>query len=147
MERREIDGRAGASWSSLKAVRGHRLRDKEIDVFLQIGLRKEPDLADVPLLLDLARNETEQKVLQFYSSLTAVARAVVVGPGVPSERVTALRRAFDEAMRDPALRAEAERQSIDIRPVEGGRLQEIVAQMVHTNSAILRLDEIAGGTP
>jgi tripartite-type tricarboxylate transporter receptor subunit TctC len=147
MERREIDGRAGASWSSLKAVRSHRLRDHEINVFLQIGLRKEPDLSDVPLLIDLARNDTERKVLQFYSSLTAVARAVAVGPGVPAERVTLLRRAFDAAMRDPALLAEAERQSIDIRPVAGERLQEIVGQMIHTDPAILRLDEIAAGTP
>jgi tripartite-type tricarboxylate transporter receptor subunit TctC len=147
MERREIDGRAGASWSSLKAVRGHRLRDHEINVFLQIGLRKEPDLSDVPLLIDLARNDTERKVLQFYSSLTAVARAVAVGPGVPPERVTVLRRAFDAAMRDPALLTEAERQSIDIRPVAGERLQEIVGQMIHTDPAILRLDEIAAGTP
>ena len=147
MERREIDGRAGASWSSLKAVRGHRLRDKEIDVFLQIGLRKEPDLIDVPLLVDLARNDTERKVLQFYSSLTTVARAIAVGPGVPLGRVTLLRRAFDAAMRDPALLAEAERQSIDIRPVTGERLQELVRQMVHTDPAILRLDEIAGGSP
>lgn len=147
MERREIDGRAGASWSSLKAVRGHRLRDKEIDVFLQIGLRKEPDLSDVPLLIDLARNDNERKVLQFYSSLTAVARAVAVGPGVAAEHVRTLRRAFDAAMRDPALIAEAERQSIDIRPVEGERLQEIVSQMVHTDPAILRLDEIASGVP
>jgi tripartite-type tricarboxylate transporter receptor subunit TctC len=147
MERREIDGRAGASWSSLKAVRGHRLRDHEINVFLQIGLRKEPDLSDVPLLIDLARNDTERKVLQFYSSLTAVARAVAVGPGVPAERVTLLRRAFDAAMRDPALLAEAERQSIDIRPVAGERLQEIVGQMIQTDPAILRLDEIAAGPP
>jgi tripartite-type tricarboxylate transporter receptor subunit TctC len=147
MERREIDGRAGASWSSLKAVRGHRLRDKEIDVFLQIGLRKEPDLADVPLLIDLARNDTERKVLQFYSSLTTVARAIAVGPGVPTDRVAALRRAFDAAMRDPEMITQAERQSIDVRPVEGERLQEIVSEMVHTDPAILRLDEIAGKAP
>jgi tripartite-type tricarboxylate transporter receptor subunit TctC len=145
MERREIDGRAGASWSSLKAVRGHRLRDKEIDVFLQIGLRKEPDLADVPLLIDLARNDTERQVLQFYSSLTTVARAVAVGPGVPAERVAVLRRAFDAALHDPELIAQAERQSIEIRPVEGERLQGIVSEMVHTDPAILRLDEIASG--
>jgi hypothetical protein len=145
MERGEIDGRAGASWSSLKAMRAHRLRDKEIDVFLQIGLRKEPDLADVPLLLDLARNETERQVLQFYSSLTAVARAVAVGPGVPPERVEALRNAFEATMNDPALLADAQRQSIEIRPVEGRRLQDIVTTMVRTDPSILRLDEVMGG--
>ncbi len=143
MERREIDGRAGASWSSLKAVRAHRLRDNEINVFLQIGLRKEPDLADVPLLIELARNETERKVLQFYSSLTAVARAVAVGPGVPPERVAVLRHAFAATLADPALLADAARQSIDIRPVAGEQLQQIVTGMVETDPAILRLDEIA----
>ena len=145
MERGEVDGRAGASWSSLKSMRAHRLRDKEINVFLQIGLRKEPDLIDVPLLIDLARNNTEQKVLQFYSSLTAVARAVAVAPGVPAERVAALRRAFDETMRDPALLADAAKQSIDIRPIEGRRLQDIVSDMVHTDPTILELDAILGG--
>jgi len=143
MERREIDGRAGASWSSLKTVRAHRLRDNEINVFLQIGLRKEPDLSDVPLLTDLARDDTERKVLQFYSSLTAVARAVAVGPGVPPERVAVLRRAFMAALTDPALVAEAAKQSIDIRAVAADRLQQIVTDMVETDPAILRLDEIA----
>jgi tripartite-type tricarboxylate transporter receptor subunit TctC len=145
MERGEVDGRAGASWSSLKSMRAHRLRDKEIDVFLQIGLRKEPDLTDVPILIDLARNSTEQKVLQFYSSLTAVARAVAVAPGVPAERVAALRRAFEDSMRDPALLADAAKQSIDIRPIEGQRLQDIVTDMVHTDPTILQLDAILGG--
>ena len=143
MERREVDGRAGASWSSLKTVRAHRLRDNEINVFLQIGLRKEPDLSDVPLLTDLARDDTERKVLQFYSSLTAVARAVAVGPGVPPERVAVLRRAFMAALTDPALVAEAAKQSIDIRAVAADRLQQIVTDMVETDPAILRLDEIA----
>jgi tripartite-type tricarboxylate transporter receptor subunit TctC len=145
MERGEVDGRAGASWSSLKSMRAHRLRDKEINIFLQIGLRKEPDLIDVPLLIDLARNNTEQKVLQFYSSLTAVARALAVAPGVPAERVAALRRAFDETMHDPALLADAAKQSIDIRPIEGRRLQDIVTDMVHTDPTILQLDAILGG--
>jgi len=144
MERREIDGRAGASWSALKAVRAHRLRDNEINVFLQIGLRKEPDLSDVPLLVELARDETERKVLQFYSSLTAVARAVAVGPGVPPERVAVLRRAFMATLTDPALLAQAAKQSIDIRPVAGEQLQRVVTDMVETDPAILRLDEIAG---
>jgi len=143
MERREIDGRAGASWSALKAMRAHRLRDNEINVFLQIGLRREPDLSDVPLLIDLARDETERKVLAFYSSLTAVARAVAVGPSVPPERVAVLRRAFMATLADPALLAEAAKQSIDIRPVAGEQLQQIVTGMVETDPAILRLDEIA----
>jgi len=147
MERREIDGRAGASWSSLKAMRAHRLREREINVFLQIGLRKEPDLADVPLLVELARDETERKVLQFYSSLTAVARAVAVGPGVPAERVALLRRAFEATMRDEALLADAAKQMIDIRPVTGEALQRIVTDMLQTDPGILRLDEIVGGRP
>ena len=140
MERGEIAGRAGASWAMLKAARAHRLSEGEINVFLQVGLKKEKDLPDVPLLSELARNEKERNIFGFYSAMTAVSHAFTLGPGVPAERVAAMRRAFDAAMRDPELLAEARAINLEIDPLTGEDVQMSVTEMVRTDPAILMLD-------
>ena len=143
MERGEIQGRAGASWASLKATRARRVRDGEVNVLLQVGLKKEPELSDVPLLTDLARNDSERNIFGFYSAMTAVSHAFAVGPGVPAERVAALRRAFDETMRDPDFLAEARAINLELDPMSGEDVQKAVTAMVRTDPAILMLDAAA----
>ena len=140
MERGEIQGRAGASWASLKATRARRVRDGEVNVLLQVGLRKEPELAVVPWLTDLARNDSERNIFAFYSAMTAVSHAFAVGPGVPPERVAALRRAFDETMRDPDFLAEARAINLELDPMSGEDVQKAVTAMVRADPAILMLD-------
>jgi tripartite-type tricarboxylate transporter receptor subunit TctC len=137
MQRGEVNGRAGANWSAMKALRGANLRDQEVNVFLQAGLQKEPDLPDVPLLIDLARDEKVRAALTFYSSMTTLARAVATTPGVPAERVEILRRAFDGAMNDPELLAEARKTNLDLRPMAGEMLQKVVEDMVRTDPNLL----------
>lgn len=133
MQRGEVNGRAGANWSAMKALRGANVRDQEINVFLQAGLQKEPDLPDVPLLIDLARDDKARAALTFYSSMTTLARAVATTPGVPADRVEILRRAFDGAMNDAELLAEAHKTNLDLRPMKGETLQKVVEDMVRTD--------------
>ncbi len=140
MERGEIQGRAGASWALLKATRARRIRDGEVNVFLQVGLKKEPDLPDTPLLTDLARNKNERDIFGFYSAMTAVSHAFAVGPGVPADRVAALRRAFDETMKDPELIAEAKTMNLEIDPLPGEEVQKAVTAMARADPSILMLD-------
>lgn len=137
LERGEVNGRAGANWSAMKALRGANIRDQEIHVFLQAGLRKEPDLPDVPLLIDLAPDEKSRAALTFYSSMTTLARAIATTPGTPADRVEILRRAFDKAMADPALLAEALKTNLELRPMPGEALQKVVNEMVRTDPSIL----------
>lgn len=139
LERGEVTGRAGISWAALKAYRANWLRDKTVNIFAQVGLRRENDL-DAPLLTDLAANDADREILQFYSSLVSVGRALTLGPGVPAPRVEALRRAFDAAMADPRLVAEAEKQGLELRAQSGESVQEIVAAMARGKADLLHLD-------
>jgi tripartite-type tricarboxylate transporter receptor subunit TctC len=137
MERGEVDGRASNSWASWKSTRPEWVKDKRIVVLVQVGLKRDPDLKDVPLLLELAGNDTDRQVLTFLSADTAIARALVTTPDTPPERVAALRRAFDATVRDPDFLAEAEKSQMDIVPMTGEDAQKIADGIVNTPPAVL----------
>jgi tripartite-type tricarboxylate transporter receptor subunit TctC len=132
MERGEIDGRASNSWAAWKSTHPDWVKDKKIIVLVQIGLKRAPDLADIPLLLELAHNDMDRQVLTFLSADTAIARALVTTPDTPPERVAALRRAFDDTMRDPEFLAEADKALLDIVPLSGEESQKIADSIVNT---------------
>jgi tripartite-type tricarboxylate transporter receptor subunit TctC len=132
LERGEIDGRASNSWASWKSTHPDWVRDKKIIVLVQIGLKRAPDLPDVPLLYELAHNDMDRQVLTFLSADTAIARSLVVTPDTPPERVEALRRAFDATMRDPDFIAEAEKAKLDVDPMPGAEAQKIADSIVNT---------------
>jgi tripartite-type tricarboxylate transporter receptor subunit TctC len=143
LERGEVAGRAGVSWAGLKSYRADWLRDGKIHIFAQVGIAAERDL-DAPLLTDLAKNDAQRRALQFYSSLVAVGRALATGPDTPPERVAALRDAFDAAMADPDLQAEAAKERLELRPLAGARVQEAVNDMTHADPHMLDLVREAG---
>jgi tripartite-type tricarboxylate transporter receptor subunit TctC len=125
-----VQGRADNAWESWKGDRGQWVREGRVNVLVQVGLAKAPDLPDVPLLVDLATNAEDREVLKLISSSTTMGHPVVAPPGVPADRVRALRAAFDAAMKDPVVLADAEKQHRSIRPVKGEELQRIVAEVL-----------------
>lgn len=145
MERGEVAGRGSNSWGSWKGTKPDWIRDKKINILVQIGLTKTDDLPDVPLLMDLAANPEDKAVLRLLSAPTTIGRPILAPPGVPAERVKALREAFDMTMKDPAFLEEAKRQNLDIQPVPGEELQRIVAEIVGAPKPIVdRLVAIIG---
>jgi tripartite-type tricarboxylate transporter receptor subunit TctC len=145
MERGEVGGRGSSTWNTWTSSRADWLRDKKINVLVQVGLAKERDLPDVPLLLEKAKNDQDRAVLQLLSSQTMVGKQIFVGPTVPADRVAALRAAFDATMKDPAFLAQAKKQSFDINPVRGQDLQKIVEAMLGMPKPVTdRLNEIIG---
>jgi tripartite-type tricarboxylate transporter receptor subunit TctC len=132
MERGEIDGRASNSWASWKSTHPDWVKDKKIIVLVQVGLKRASDLADVPLLNELAKNDMDRQVMTFLSADTAIARSLVTTPDTPPERVAALRRAFDATMRDPEFLAEADKALLDIDPMTGEEAQKIADSIVNT---------------
>jgi hypothetical protein len=145
MERGEVEGRGSNAWASWKSTRMDWIRDKKVNIIVQIGLKKEPDLPDVPLLIDLAKNEEDKAVLRLLSAPTTIGRPIFTSPGVPEERVKALRAAFDATMKDPEFLADAKRSGFDINPVSGEEMQKIVADIVATPKVIAdRLQSIIG---
>src|SRR5262245_40698070 len=127
IERGEVQGIADWSWSSVKAVRPDWLRDKRVNVLMQVGLEKEAELPDVPFALDLVKDETDRKVMELNFTQKTVARPVVAPPGVPAERVAALRRAFAALANDREFLADAERSKLEIAPVAAEVVDKVVA--------------------
>lgn len=132
MENGEVAGRGSNSWASWKATKPDWLRDKKLNILVQIGPAKAPDLPDVPLLSDLAANEEDRAALRLISAPPSIGRPVFTTPGVPEERVKALRDAFDATMKDPAFLEEARKSGLDIEPISGVELQKIVSDVIDT---------------
>jgi tripartite-type tricarboxylate transporter receptor subunit TctC len=129
MERGEVQGRCGLSWTSFKAGYKQWLDEKKVRVFLQVALKKHPDLPDVPLLTDLARNEEEAQMLKFFAARQLIARPFFGPPGVPMDRVAVLRSAFMKTMASPDLLAEAAKGEMEINPVSGENVETLIREI------------------
>lgn len=136
IERGEVQGRGSATWTAIKSGRPDWLRDKKINVLVQIGKRKHPDLPDVPLLVELATDAEQRQIFKLFSSVVALGRPFVAPPGVPADRVEALRQAFLATMKDPHFVAEARSQDMENTWEEGADMQKIVAEMVAVSPAL-----------
>jgi tripartite-type tricarboxylate transporter receptor subunit TctC len=132
MERGEVLGRGSNSWASWKSTKPQWISEKKIFILVQVGLKRDPELADVPLLIELASNDRDRKLMTFVSAETAISRALVTTPGVPAERLEALRRAFDATMKDPQFLADANKAQMDISPMTGEESQIIADQIANT---------------
>jgi tripartite-type tricarboxylate transporter receptor subunit TctC len=143
MERGEVDGRGSNSWMSWKATRPDWLTEKKINILVQVGLNKAPDLPDVPLLTELAANEEDRAVLKLLSASAAVGRPIFTTPDAPRDRVKALRDAFNKMVKDPAFIEQAKKEHFEIDPLSGEDLQKIVADIVKTPQPVAeRLQKI-----
>jgi tripartite-type tricarboxylate transporter receptor subunit TctC len=144
VERGELGGLCGWSWSTLKS-RSKKLYDsKEIAVPVQLGLTPHEDLPNVPLITSLTKDPTKVAVLKLIFSRQTMARPFAAPPGLPEERLRALRTAFDATMRDKDFLAEAQRLDLEVRPVSGSEIDELVANLDKTPSEIKKLATDAG---
>ena len=138
MERGEVGGRASVPMSSMQP---DWITENKIHVLTQVGLTKDATLPDVPLLIELAKNEEDRAVLHFMSADSAFARAVVTTPDVPVERVSALRKAFDATMTDPQVIEESRKARRDLSPVRGEEVQKVVEEVLRTPRAVVERTE------
>ena len=137
MERGEADARCGWSWGAVKAAKPDWLRDKKIYIAVQFATKKHPELPDVPLATDLARNDRERQALDLILTQQVMGRPFAAPPKVPPERVTALRRAFDATLKDPEFLAEADKLQLEIAPVDGEGLQAMVERMFKASPDVI----------
>jgi hypothetical protein len=144
MERGEIGGRGSNDWIGWKVTKPEWVAERKIIVLTQIGLRREKDLPDVPLLTELATSEQDRAVLKLLSSNVTLGKPVFTSPGLPPERLAALRKAFDATVADPEFLAEAKRMRLDIDSVDGETLQKLVVDIIENTPKDLgdRLREI-----
>ncbi len=148
IERGELQGRCGASYGSIKATKADWLSNGFVDVLLQIGLTKEPDLPSVPLLIDLVTDETDRRAIELMLSPGEIARPYIAPPGTPPARVNALRRAFDASMKDAELLSEAKRLNVDISPMTGEDVQKLLNRIYSSPTHIVEhARKLAGANP
>lgn len=137
MERGEVDGRGSNSLAAWKSTRPHWLTEGKLIHLVQVALLRHPELSDVPLLSELAESDIDRQAMNLISSETAMARAVAASPDIPSDRVAALRNAFDATMKDAQFLSEAERLGFDITPASGKDVQTIVNQIVNAPEPVV----------
>lgn len=137
MERGEVGGRGSNSWASWKSNHPHWLAEKKAHILVQIALERAPDLQHIPLMHELAKNEEDREVLKFISSDMGISRAVVTTPGVPADRLAAMRTAFNTMMKDPQFLAEAEKQKMDISPSTGEQAQAVAESMLNASPKVI----------
>jgi tripartite-type tricarboxylate transporter receptor subunit TctC len=139
VERGEIGGLCGWSWSTLKSRSKPLYDSKEITVPLQLGLEPHEDLPNVPLVVALTKDPVKSAILRLVFSRQTMARPFAVPPGIPEERLQALRAAFDATMRDRDFLAEARQLDLEVRPVSGAEIDALVANLAATPAEIRKL--------
>jgi tripartite-type tricarboxylate transporter receptor subunit TctC len=136
MERGEIDGFCGLSWSTLKSRHPDWLNKQSINIIVQAGLKKEPELPAVPFAIDLTRNQEQLQIVKLVLVSQEMARPFAAPPGLPSDRGVALIAAFDETMRDRNFLAEAKTQALDVDPVSSKEIDTLLAEVYATPKSV-----------
>jgi len=132
MERGEVDGVCALSYSTARTTLDEKIKNKDINIVFQAGLKKAAELPNVPLLLDLARDDKQRAVLKLVMGVQGMARPFVAPPGLPQARTEELRTAFAETINDPAFIAEANRLNLQVNPVLGREVEALVGDLYRT---------------
>jgi len=129
MQRGEVHGLCGISWTTIKSHYESWVKDRKINVLLQAADKKDPDLPNVPLATELARTPEQRQILDFVMVAQIMARPFAAPPGIPADRKAVLRQAFDATMKDPAFLADAAKVQLDVNPVNGAEVDRLVASL------------------
>jgi tripartite-type tricarboxylate transporter receptor subunit TctC len=134
LERGEVQGACGIGWTGIEAMHPDWFAKDTIRVLVQLSTKGHDDLnkRGVPRAEELAQSEDDKKVIRLVFSQGIFGRPFVLPPGVPADRVAALRKAFVVALNDKALRAEADKMQFDVDPMSGDELQKLVADLYDT---------------
>jgi tripartite-type tricarboxylate transporter receptor subunit TctC len=136
MERGEVDA-VSMPWAVFRVIHADWLRDKKVNVLLQTGLDRASDLPNVPLLLDLGRNDEERQILELFSQAERVGRSLTAPPDLPAQRLAMLRAAFAATLKDSGFLAEARSIELDLTPMMGEELQTMIEKSFDYSPAIL----------
>ena len=138
MERGEVQGRCGWSWSSIQSTQASWIRDKKINLLGISGLSRDPEIpASVPLIGDLAKTQEHKDILELAFAPLEMARPLLGPPGIPADRLKMLRTAFDKTMKDPDFLAEANRRKLDVSPLSGVELEKLVTRLMEKPAGIV----------
>jgi tripartite-type tricarboxylate transporter receptor subunit TctC len=136
LERGEVQGTV-ANWSTLKALNSDWLADKKIRLLAQWGLKKLPEIGDVPSIFDYVAGDADRAAVKLVVARLEYGRPFFLPPGVPPDRIKALRQAFDATVKDPAFLGDAARAKIDVDPLSGEAVQTLIEEVSKTPADIV----------
>ena len=148
MERGEVQGNAGTTWASIKLQHPEWIRDKKVRVFVQYGRNKNPELPNVPRMMNLAKNDADRQALNLMYVRQEYQRPYIAPPGLPAVRVKTLRTAFNVTMKDPAYLADAKKRRLDVDPLTGEQIEALISEVYKTPKAVVeRVKKILANRP
>jgi tripartite-type tricarboxylate transporter receptor subunit TctC len=136
LERGEVD-MAMQNWEFLRSRNADQLRDKKINLIVQYGLQRHPELPDVPTIVEMSTTNEQRQVWELFLKSGTIGYSLTMPPGVPTDRVALVRKAFNEMAKDPGLIAEAGRMLLPVEPLAGDKLEETVRSMFAIEPASL----------
>jgi tripartite-type tricarboxylate transporter receptor subunit TctC len=136
MERGEVDF-VSSAWNSWRATHMSVIEAGEFIPLIQGGLRRNKEMANVPLMQEIVDDPQAKKVIEFASAGAAIGRALIAPPGIAPDRLAALRSAFDKMVADPAFLADAERRKLEIEPLPGVEVQRIALDILNAPQDII----------
>jgi len=146
MERGEVDGRCGSLVSSINSTRPDWFSEKKVSVPVQIALERDPQFPDSPALIEFAKDTRTKQILQLILAPMAMDRPILTPPGVPADRVAALKAAFHAAMIDPSFLADAKKQRIEVKEVTGEKVAQILSNAFTMPADVVKAaNEAMGG--
>jgi tripartite-type tricarboxylate transporter receptor subunit TctC len=138
IERGEVDGRCGWSWTSIKSTKPTWIPEKKLNILVQLSLDRNPEIPDAPLVTDLAKTEEQHQIMKLIFSRQAMGRPYAAPPGLPADRKVALRKAFDDTMKDQAFVDEAKKQILEVSPVDGDALDKMILDIYSSPKAVIQ---------
>jgi len=136
MERGEVEGHS-TSLEVVRATHPEWLPEKKVTPLVQYSLKPHPELPGVPMSWELGRTDDDKQILRIVANATEVGKLILSTPDTPSDRIQALRRAFDATMKDPAFQAELKSQRVELGPMSGEELQKLVVELGTVSPAII----------
>jgi tripartite-type tricarboxylate transporter receptor subunit TctC len=132
IERGEVDGRCGWSWSSIKSLKPEWIAEKKLNVLVQLNEHRSAELPDVPTIFEKAASERQRQMLSLVISRQVMGRPFAAPPDLPPDRAKALRTAFEETLKDPAFLQEAKGVKLDVNPVSGAEIDKLIGELYRT---------------
>ncbi len=139
LERGEVQGRCGLTWGSIQARYGHWMTEKKISLVAQFALKKNPDLPDVPFIMDLAQTSEQKQMIELLLAANEMGRPFFLPPGVPKDRIQTLQNALVATAKDPKFIAEADKQGMELQLMTGDEVERLVARVYASPKAIVEM--------
>jgi tripartite-type tricarboxylate transporter receptor subunit TctC len=137
VERGEVEGICGLGTSTIAAAKPDWVSSNKLNILIQFGLTKDPTLGDAPLAIDLMKDANDKRIFELLAYPQEMGRPYAAPPGVPADRLAALRAAFDATMADPEFLAESKRINQDVQPMTGAAMEAMLKQAYGTPKEII----------